>query len=97
MHKAADEYGEGVEDGKIIELREYQDAWGFTQAAKAQLASLSSDDRKRMANSFDEIERELDGLDSAWPTLVAPKSITADASVLYGAAARIEIAALAVK
>jgi hypothetical protein len=50
-----------------------------------------------MGDSFDAIARELDGLDSAWPALVAPKSITADASVLYGAAARIEIAALAVK
>jgi len=97
VRKAADEYGEGVKDGKIIELHEYQDAWGFTQAAKAQLASLSSEDRTRMGKSFDEIARELDGLDSAWPAFIAPTSITADASVLYGAAARIEIAALAVK
>jgi hypothetical protein len=97
VRKAAEEYGEGVKDGKLSDVHEYQDAWGFTQAAKAQLASLSDDDHKRMGASFDEIARELGGLDSAWPALVAPKSITADASMLYGTAARIEIAALAVK
>jgi hypothetical protein len=39
----------------------------------------------------------LNKLDAAWPSLVPPDKVTTDASVLYGAAARIEIAALAVK
>ena len=34
---------------------------------------------------------------SAWPAVVPPESVSADASLLYSGAARIEIAALGVK
>ncbi len=68
-----------------------------TAAAKAQLAKLSEADRQRLGQSYEQIAGELNKLDAAWPSLVPPDKVTTDASVLYGAAARIEIAALAVK
>jgi len=97
IRTAADEYGAGVKDGKVADPHEYQDAWGFTQAAKSQLAKLSEADRKRLGASYDQIAGELNKLDGAWPALVPPDKVGTDASMLYGAAARIEIAALVVK
>lgn len=97
VRMAAKEYEIGVKGGRISDPHEYQDAWGFVQAAKAQMASLSQADRQRMEQSYDEITAELDALDEAWPAVVPPKSVTTDAALLYSGAARIEIAALAVR
>ncbi|HEY7765651.1 MAG TPA: hypothetical protein VIB38_11730, partial [Aestuariivirgaceae bacterium] len=97
IRTAADEYAVGVKEGKVTDPHEYQDAWGFTQTAKAQLAKRSEADRKRLGQSYEQIAGELNKLDAAWPSLVPPDKVTTDASVIYGAAARIEIAALAVK
>lgn len=94
VRTAAEEYEIGVTDGRISDPHEYQDAWGFVQAAKAQMAGLDEADRQRMGQGYDEITAELDALDEAWPAVVPPDSVTTDASLLYAAAARIEIAAL---
>ncbi len=90
---AADEYAEGVKDGKIVNGHEYQDAWGFTTSANLLLASLSDEQRSAAGSPVAEIQAQIDGLlTSAWPSLVPPESITTDAALLYGAAARIELA-----
>lgn len=90
---AADEYAQGVKDGKIVNGHEYQDAWGFTTSANVLLASLSDEQRSAAGSSVAEIQAQIDGLlASAWPSLVPPESITTDAALLYGAAARIELA-----
>ena len=90
---AADEYAEGVEGDRVVEAHEYQDAFGFVRTAKATVARLKLEgagDREILAK----VERELAALDPAWPALVPPSTFKADPSLLYGAAARIEIALL---
>ena len=90
---AAEEYAEGVEGDRVVEAHEYQDAFGFVRTAKATVARLKSEgagDREILAK----VERGLAALDSAWPSLVPPSTFKADPSLLYGAAARIEIALL---
>jgi hypothetical protein len=97
VRTAAEEYEIGVKDGRVTDPHEYQDAWGFVQAAKTQIAGLSDEERQRMGKSCGQITQELDALDKAWPSVVPPQSVSTDASLLYAGAARIELATLSVK
>jgi hypothetical protein len=90
---AAEEYAEGVEGGRVVNPHEYQDAFGFVQTAEAAVARLKQAG-KGDPEILAKIERELGAVEPAWPALVPPEQIATDASLLYGAAARIEIALL---
>ena len=93
VRTAADEYAIGVVDGEIDNAHEYQDAWGFVQVARARLDALSPDgeaERKITAEATEALE----GIDSLWPGLAPEGPVEGQASTLYGAAARIELAAL---
>ena len=93
VRTAADEYAIGVVDGEIDNAHEYQDAWGFVQVAQARLDALSpagEAERKIAAEAAEALE----GIDSLWPGLAPEDPIEGQASTLYGAAARIELAAL---
>jgi hypothetical protein len=96
VKSAAVEYAEAVVDGHVVKPREYQDSFGFVRVAKAMLAGLKG------ANGADpgtiaKVEQELSSLDVAWPDLVPPEHVSTDPSLLYGAAAKIEIALLSTK
>lgn len=93
---AAEEYALGVENGKLINLHEFQDAYGFTQIAKRRLEQLPKATRNESANTVKKVEGYLDELANLWPTIAPEGDVDGDASKLYGAAARIEIAALGV-
>jgi hypothetical protein len=97
VRSAADEYGEGVKDGKVVNAGEYQDAWGFVETARRIMAALPAETRERHRQAVTEIETELDKLKPAWPELTGKQPVTADRSLLPAAAARIELAALAIK
>ena len=84
---------EGVEGGRVVNPHEYQDAFGFVQTAEAAVARLKQAG-KGDPEILAKIERELGAVEPAWPALVPPEQIATDASLLYGAAARIEIALL---
>lgn len=93
VRTAADEYSIGVgEDGAIIKAHEYQDAHGFVSAASEILAAA----KPRAGDEADAAaaaKEQLDGLSAAFPGWLVERT-DAKASLLYGAAARIEIAAL---
>lgn len=97
LRHAADDYVEGVKDGKVIEAPEYQDAWGFVQIASRLMAALPADEREEHAGPIGEIEAELAKLAAAFPDLAGKAAIAADPTLLPAAAARIELAALAIK
>lgn len=92
VRTAAEEFDIGVEDdGTISNAHEYQDAYGFLISSREILASLASSD----VNEVEAIELAQEQIAAA---LGAFDSLTAtqtegSASTLYGAAARIEIAA----
>jgi hypothetical protein len=94
VRTAAEEYEIAVKDGRVADPHEYQDAWGFVQAAKARMAGLSQADRQRLGQGFDDITAELDGLGRAWPSIVPPESVTTGAALLWASAERIERGAL---
>jgi hypothetical protein len=97
VRTAADEYAVGVEDGRVVNAHEYQDALGFVRVARGLLDQVGEQDRARAPEAIARTQQQLDAIAVAWPSLVPPERIDTAASLLYGAAARIEIAALAVK
>lgn len=92
VRTSAMEYDAAIENEAIISAHEYQDALGFYRVASAWLGRL------RQSNAdpsvCDEIGRQLNLMGAAWPTIMAPDRPVVEPSVLFGAAARIEIAAL---
>ena len=97
VRKAAEDYSAGVKDGKVVEAHEYQDAWGFIQAARNLLAALSKAEREEHAGPLGEIDAELAGLDAAFPDIAGKLAIGADPTLLPATAARIELAGFAIK
>lgn len=89
---AADEYAIAVKDGAIVNLHEYHDAYGFLATVVADLATLKGAnvlEEQAIATALDQA-RVAAGVA---PTVVPPTGGLRPASVIYGAAARMEIAA----
>lgn len=92
IQSAGDEFALGVgEDGAIVNIHEYQDAFGFVVAARELLAEVETGDINA-SEAIAVAHEQLDLADSAFAGLMSSET-DGDASTLYGAAARIEIAA----
>ncbi|MGH6821151.1 MAG: hypothetical protein ACREDU_09855, partial [Methylocella sp.] len=87
----------GVKEGKVTDPREYQDAWGFVQAAKAMLAALPEEEREEHAAPVAEMEAEMEKIQVLWPDITGKSPVDADPTLLPAAAARIELAAHSIK
>lgn len=87
---AADEYDIAVEDGRLVNAHEYQDALGFVRTAQELTDHLAKATDNQAA--VKEIRAQLDALAPAWPTIVPPEQLETPPSRLYGAAASIELA-----
>ncbi|MCG6885413.1 MAG: hypothetical protein LJE62_16815, partial [Silicimonas sp.] len=94
---AAEEYEIGIKDGAIIKMHEYQDAWGFVRAARAEASELAGSNSDKVRAAAEAVLASLGGTDVAFTGIAPEGNVTGDASALYGAAARIEIAALRLK
>ncbi|MCY4212026.1 MAG: hypothetical protein OXF68_00150 [Gammaproteobacteria bacterium] len=94
LRTAAEEYRIGVIDGVIDNLHEYQDAWGFTQVANDWARSAAFADSAGAAAVAAQLRDVIAGLDGLWPSLDPGGSVDGDAARLFGAAARVQIAAL---
>jgi len=90
---AAGDFEGGVEDGMVVEPQEYRDAWGFANVAEAWLAVVADHADTKVAAAGDAAVRAMQPTAALFDGLDATET-DGDASVLYGAAARIEIAAL---
>ncbi|MEZ5777707.1 MAG: hypothetical protein R3E44_05020 [Paracoccaceae bacterium] len=97
VRTAGDEYDHGVKDGAVDELPEYQDAWGFIQAARRQAEALAASDNETVAGVGAVAIAELDGLADALPGVQPEGGIKGDTGMLLAAAAKIELAAYKVK
>ncbi len=92
--KASDEYADGVIDRKVTDAHDFQDAYGYIQAAKRLLKRAPESEKSKYADEFTEIESQLSGLDKAWTDLSGKSPVDVDPTELAGAAARIELTAL---
>ena len=95
VRTAADEYRQAVAEGKIAQPHEYQDALGFARTAEDWLKKLQAAGADPAVVA--EIQKQMAAIRPAWTGVVAPETAPMDPSQLYGAAARVEIATLALK
>ncbi|CAB0150218.1 hypothetical protein PSI9734_00779 [Pseudidiomarina piscicola] len=91
---AAEEYDLGVEQGTVVNVHEFQDAYGFTQIAHARINELSAAQREQNSDAIAEVEALLKDLPNLWPTITPEGVVEGDSSTLYATAARIELATL---
>ncbi len=89
---AGDEYAIAVRDGAIVNLHEYHDAYGFIAVTTADVAALEGASDTETA-AIDSALEQLKIAATAAPAVNPPMDGMKPASVIYGAAARIEIAA----
>ena len=94
IRTAADEYAIGVKNGDVVNVHEYQDAYGFTEIAIERLDSINSEQQQLAAKDIENTRQWLLELRDLWPTVDPHGKLEGDASHLYGAAARIELAAM---
>ncbi|KAF0675568.1 hypothetical protein [Profundibacterium mesophilum] len=91
---AAEEYGAGIDAaGKVTDLHEYQDAWGFVAAARAQAERLAEETQGPAADAARGALKAIEAAGSAFGTLTPEQPIEGDAAPLLSAAGRIEAAA----
>lgn len=91
VRTAGDEYKQGVQQGRIINAHEYQDAYGFVSVARRLLDEIKP--AKSYTAALAQARQALDELKPAWPALAGAPEVKSDASQLYAAASRIELAA----
>lgn len=93
LREAGEEYADGVQDGKVTRMHEYQDAYGFTQIAKQKIAAIATTgaEVQDAVSKASALVTELDGL---WPSIMPSEAVGGNAADLYGAAARLELLAL---
>lgn len=92
LRTAGEEYAIGAPEGRIANVHEFQDAWGFTQVVERRLVRLEPDtDDARTA--LQTAQRLVADLNVLWPALAPDHVLEGRASALHGAAARIELLA----
>ena len=74
-------------------MHEFQDAYGFQQIALSRLDALSEAQRAGVEEAIAETRKVIQGLDELWPTTTPEGELEGDASLIYGAASRIEMEA----
>jgi hypothetical protein len=96
MRTAADEYALAVVDGRVNNAHEYQDALGFTRVARSlveNLAGSDAADQPALQRVIERARTQLDAVQPLWVGVMPPERVDGEASTLYGATARVELAA----
>lgn len=92
LRTAGEEFDIGVKDGKIVNLHEYQDAYGFTAIARDMTDAAKAAAKPEQKAVFDAVLAEIDSLKSVWPDIRGEKPVTANAKALLVAASKVELA-----
>jgi len=95
---AADEYRVAIaDDGSIKNLHEYQDSWGFLKTVELEASRWGADDNADIAGAANKILEQVNAVKTAYGDLQGNGIKTPDSNLIYGAAARMELAVLAVE
>ena len=90
---AGDEYKVAVAGGDISNLHEYQDSWGFLRTIEHEARQMSESDDAAVAKVGEEILTQVEATNAAFGDLQGKGAFEMEPSLLYGAAARMELAA----
>lgn len=100
LRTAAQEYAVAFDNGSVVNAHEYQDALGFVRVARSLIETMAEDSTQLQREGVEAAVRvareQLDAIDDLWPELVPPERLDRDPSRLFGATARIELAASAI-
>ncbi|UWR34958.1 hypothetical protein K3759_07670 [Sulfitobacter sp. W027] len=91
---AGEEYAVAVEGGSISNLHEYQDSWGFLRVVEDELRQIAETGDGAARHVAEEALEYLAETDAAFGDIQGQGEMTLDPSLLFGAAARIELEAL---
>ena len=94
LRTAGVEYQIGVIDGKIDNLHEYQDAWGFTQVAADWAKSGAYASNERATATAGQLQALISDLEPLWPSLDPEGDVDGDAAQLFGAAGQVQVIGL---
>lgn len=97
MRKAAAEYAESIEKGRITEMHEYQDARGFLLVTGDYLQAHAAALRAANRAAFDEIERARAEALRAMPTAMPPSKVLVEPGIVSAAVSRAELAASGIR
>ncbi|MEM1232465.1 MAG: hypothetical protein AAGI15_18145, partial [Pseudomonadota bacterium] len=97
LRTAGEEYAIGIVDGQVANVHEYQDALGFTQIARQWAASPAFAKPEQAVAVAAKIQDLTDRLLDQWPSLAPEGAVPFTAERIYGAAARVELDALALQ
>lgn len=97
VRESAEDFEVGVKDGAVVELGEYQDARAYLLAARSILTRLSGAADAAVAGAAEKSAAAVDEVIAALPEVVPAGAVKADAGLILGAAARVELAAYQVK
>jgi len=94
---AGDEYTVATEGGKLANLHEYQDSWGFLQVVRDRLSGMTGDSDADVAKAAQKMLDAVKGTDAVYGDLQGQGDFEMDPGVIFGAAARMEFAAVRLK
>lgn len=94
---AGDEYTVATEGGNIVNLHEYQDSWGFLQVVRDQLTEIGEGGDEPTAKTVAKMLSALDATNAAYGDIQGKGDVELDPGVIYGAAARMDFAAVRLK
>ena len=92
---AGDEYKVAVAGGEISNLHEYQDSWGFLRTIEHEARQMAESDDAAVAKVGEEILTQVEATGAAFGDLQGEGTFEMEPSLLYGAAARMDLAASA--
>jgi len=70
--------------------------FGFTRVPRRMVEKLTPSERARSATVVGTFEEQFKLIKPAWPNVVPPERVNTDASLIAGAAARMELAVLSI-
>lgn len=97
MRIAGDEYGAALTDGRIEDLHEYQDSWGFLRVVAVELDEMAAGADADAAAVAARMRENLAATDAIYGDLQGQGDFEPAPSVIFGAAARMELAAARLK
>ncbi|MFO1090005.1 MAG: hypothetical protein U1E46_10575 [Hyphomicrobiales bacterium] len=92
LKSAVPEYGESIADGSIKNVVEYQDARGFIQEATLVFTGALPALKAKDAQAASDIQRALDTLNAATPTIAPPEKPIKSAGAVMGLTSLVELA-----
>ncbi len=93
---AADEYQLAINsDGSVKNLHEYQDSWGFLRTVEREAEKWAMNDDAGIAGAAQKILQQVEAVSPAYGDLQGNDIRIPDSNLIYGAAARMELAIIA--